>query len=47
MVDIDCAVGEAPCPTTAANAGFRIDEAEVIYWGACPECVAQTSGAAD
>ena len=39
-VDVDCAVGEAPCLTAAANSGYRIDEAEVIYWGACPECLA-------
>jgi len=46
-VDVDCAVGEMPCLSPAINAGFRIDEAEVIYWGACPKCVAQTSGAND
>jgi Fe2+ or Zn2+ uptake regulation protein len=39
-VDVDCAVGDAPCLTAAADSGYRIDEAEVIYWGACPECLA-------
>lgn len=39
--DIDCAVGAAPCLTAAAGSGFRIDEAEVIYWGACPRCLNQ------
>jgi Fe2+ or Zn2+ uptake regulation protein len=39
-VDVDCAVGAAPCLTAAANSGYRIDEAEVIYWGTCPECLA-------
>ncbi len=38
MVDIDCAVGEAPCLTAAADHGFAIEEAEVIYWGYCPGC---------
>jgi Fe2+ or Zn2+ uptake regulation protein len=38
-VDVDCAVGDAPCLTAAANSGYRIDEAEVIYWGECPECL--------
>jgi Fur family ferric uptake transcriptional regulator len=38
VVDIDCAVGAAPCLTAAENPGFEIDEAEVIYWGRCPEC---------
>ena len=37
-VDIDCAVGERPCLTAAADHGFAIDEAEVIYWGHCPAC---------
>ena len=39
MVDVDCAVGAAPCLTAADDAGFEIDEAEVIYWGRCPECL--------
>ena len=39
MVDVDCAVGEAPCLTAAEDFGYEIDEAEVIYWGRCPECV--------
>jgi Fe2+ or Zn2+ uptake regulation protein len=38
VVDVDCAVGAAPCLTAAENPGFDIDEAEVIYWGRCPEC---------
>ena len=37
-VDVDCAVGVAPCLNAAADSGFEIDEAEVIYWGRCPEC---------
>ncbi len=43
MVDVDCAVGYTPCLTAADDAGYEIDEAEVIYWGRCPECVAATS----
>jgi Fe2+ or Zn2+ uptake regulation protein len=39
-VDVDCAVGETPCLTAAEDSGFEIDEAEVIYWGRCPACVA-------
>jgi Fur family transcriptional regulator, stress-responsive regulator len=38
--DVDCAVGETPCLTAHSDSGFRIDEAEVIYWGTCPECFA-------
>jgi Fur family transcriptional regulator, stress-responsive regulator len=37
-VDVDCAVGDTPCLTAAADSGYLIDEAEVIYWGTCPEC---------
>ena len=40
MVDVDCAVGETPCLTAADGSGYEIDEAEVIYWGRCPTCVA-------
>jgi Fur family transcriptional regulator, stress-responsive regulator len=39
-VDVDCAVGETPCLTVPDDLGYQIDEAEVIYWGRCPECVA-------
>lgn len=42
MVDVDCAVGVIPCLTAADDSGYDIDEAEVIYWGRCPECVAAT-----
>ena len=38
-VDVDCAVGHTPCLTAGSNAGFQIDEAEVVYWGTCPECL--------
>jgi len=39
IADVDCAVGEAPCLTASDDLGFAIDEAEVIYWGLCPECI--------
>ena len=42
-VDIDCAVGETPCLTAADHHGFEIEEAEVVYWGRCPTCVADPS----
>jgi Fe2+ or Zn2+ uptake regulation protein len=38
MVDAECAVGEAPCLNAPDDSGYEIDEAEVIYWGRCPEC---------
>jgi len=40
MFDIDCAVGSTPCLTADENHGFEIDEAEVVYWGRCPSCLA-------
>lgn len=45
-VDVDCAVGEVPCLTPEDNAGFLVDEAEVIYWGTCPDCAAEARRAA-
>lgn len=39
IADVECAVGEAPCLTAADDHGFTIDEAEVIYWGLCPDCI--------
>jgi Fe2+ or Zn2+ uptake regulation protein len=41
-VDVDCAVGLTPCLTASHDSGYEIDEAEVIYWGRCPTCVAAT-----
>lgn len=43
MVDVDCAVGDTPCLTAADDSAYEIDEAEVTYWGRCPECVAATA----
>ncbi|MBY4574644.1 Fur family transcriptional regulator [Gordonia paraffinivorans] len=36
--DVDCAVGAAPCLNASDDHGFVIDEAEVVYWGLCPDC---------
>ncbi len=44
IADVDCAVGHTPCLTASSDHGFVIDEAEVIYWGTCPDC--QTTRAA-
>lgn len=41
-VDVDCTVGAAPC-LTAADTDFQVDEAEVIFWGTCAECLHLTS----
>lgn len=47
IADVDCAVGEAPCLTPSEDAaglgGFVVDEAEVVYWGVCPDCAAPLS----
>lgn len=43
--DVDCAAGQAPCLDPVGDpaelTGFVVDEAEVIYWGQCPDCSAQ------
>jgi Fur family ferric uptake transcriptional regulator len=41
VVDVDCAVGSAPCLAAADDMGYEIDEAEVAYWGRCPDCLAR------
>ena len=38
IADVDCAAGHAPCLTASDDHGFVIDEAEVTYWGLCPDC---------
>jgi Fe2+ or Zn2+ uptake regulation protein len=38
IADVDCAVGTTPCLTPSDDHGVAIDEAEVIYWGVCPDC---------
>jgi Fur family ferric uptake transcriptional regulator len=39
VVDVECAVGSTPCLAAADPRGYEIDEAEVAYWGRCPDCV--------
>jgi Fur family ferric uptake transcriptional regulator len=46
VVDVDCAVGSAPCLTAADDLGYEIDEAEVAYWGRCPDCLTQAEATA-
>ncbi len=43
VADVDCATVEVPCLTASATHGFAIDEAEVVYWGLCPDCQATRS----
>jgi Fur family ferric uptake transcriptional regulator len=43
VVDVVCATGSAPCLEAADNRGYEIDEAEVIYWGRCPDCLGHRS----
>ncbi|MBM2614797.1 transcriptional repressor [Actinoplanes sp. LDG1-06] len=38
IADVDCAAGHSPCLTASDAHGFVIDEAEVVYWGTCPDC---------
>jgi Fe2+ or Zn2+ uptake regulation protein len=47
MVDVDCAVGSAPCLIAADDKGYEIHEAEVVYWGRCPDCLAQARAPSD
>jgi Fur family transcriptional regulator, stress-responsive regulator len=47
VVDVDCAVGTAPCLAAADDMGYEIDEAEIAYWGRCPDCLAQARKPSD
>ena len=47
VADVDCSVGFAPCLTPSEAHGYAIDEAEVIYWGLCPNCSATPPQQAD
>lgn len=38
IADADCAVGQAPCLAASNDHDYEIDEAEVVYWGLCPDC---------
>jgi Fe2+ or Zn2+ uptake regulation protein len=37
-VDVNCAVGIAPCLEPSEAHGFVVEEASVTYWGTCPDC---------
>ncbi|MEV6898669.1 Fur family transcriptional regulator [Amycolatopsis sp. NPDC051372] len=41
IADVDCTVGAAPCLTASDDHGYAIDEAEVVFWGTCPDCSAE------
>lgn len=36
--DVDCAVGAGPCLEPPADRDFDVDEAEIVFWGSCPDC---------
>jgi Fur family ferric uptake transcriptional regulator len=44
IADVDCVVGAAPCLDVVDDHGYQIDEAEVVYWGRCPECAESGGG---
>ncbi|HEV7979919.1 Fur family transcriptional regulator [Amycolatopsis sp.] len=37
--DVDCVIGAEPCLTPSDDQGFAVEEAEVVFWGLCPDCV--------
>jgi Fur family transcriptional regulator, stress-responsive regulator len=43
IADVEGAGGDAPFLAPHDASGYDISEAEVIYWGRCPECVAATT----
>lgn len=38
VADIACVTGAAPCLDASETGGFVVDEAEVTFWGLCPDC---------
>jgi Fur family ferric uptake transcriptional regulator len=46
VVDVDCAAGSAPCLKAIDDKGYEIDEAEVAYWGRCPDCLVEREATA-
>lgn len=44
VTDVECAVGQAPCLEPANDAGYVVDEADVTFWGICPDCVRSPCG---
>ena len=44
IADVDCAVGDTPCLVASNDQGYAIDEAEVTYWGMCPDCASAPAG---
>jgi len=43
VVDVECAVGSAPCLQPPDDRGFTVDETEVIWWGLCPDCSSRSA----
>ncbi|MFE4503619.1 Fur family transcriptional regulator [Rhodococcus sp. NPDC056743] len=43
VVDVDCVVGQAPCLEPSDYHGFEIDEAEVVFWGRCNDCLTSSA----
>jgi Fur family ferric uptake transcriptional regulator len=41
IADVDCAVGRRPCLNPSNSSGYIVDEAEVVFWGLCPDCQLQ------
>lgn len=41
IADVDCTVGHSPCLTASDDRGYAVDEAEVVFWGTCPDCSAE------
>jgi len=45
VVDVDCPAGRVPCLDPGGDHGFAVDEADVTFWGVCPDCTATRSDA--
>lgn len=43
LLDVECAIGSAPCLRVTDHRGYEIEEAEIAYWGRCPDCLDASS----
>jgi Fur family ferric uptake transcriptional regulator len=47
VVDVDVGIGTSTMSSAAADSGYEIDEAELVFWGTCPSCRAKAASAQD
>jgi len=39
IVDVDSVLGSTTCGSPADDAGFQLEQTEIVFWGLCPGCL--------